>query len=168
MNISYRQSECVLANGQWKTVSDVILVHFILLALICCTTWESSTLSILTSVEVAWNPHPHMSTHDNLVCIRTIYVYMSVIQGIYFPDVVIYLQSNCCHISNLSLSLAHFTSIPMAGSSTALRGDDHRQLFPWTRSPSVLTPSLFTALLTPYFHTSLIFFSSWKAVGKSD
>lgn len=62
-------------------------------------------ISILTSVEVAWNPHPHMSTHDNLVCVRAMYVIcMSVNQGIYFPDVVIYLQSNCWHISSLSLS----------------------------------------------------------------
>lgn len=49
-----------------------------------------------------------MSTHDNSVCICPTYVYMSVTQGIYFCDVVIYLQSDCCHLphrlSNLLLS----------------------------------------------------------------
>lgn len=92
------------ANGQWKTVSDAILVHFILLTSICCMAWESSTLSAKFPFSLQQrNLYPHMSTHDNSVCIRTMYVYMSVIRGIYFRDVV----KATVATFPISLSLSH-------------------------------------------------------------
>lgn len=168
MNISYWVWVCSLTNGQLKTASDAIRCFFIFLTSIRCTVWESSTLSAT---------FPFSLQQKYSLKATSVYVYPWQF-SLYLANVCIYecdpgdIFPWCCHIFTKRLlphiqspSLTHFTSIPTACSSAALRGDGRRQLFPWSRSPSVLTLSLFTASLTLYFHASLCIFSGWNVVG---